>query len=74
MADKFYEVTITITKLVTVRVPVDDPEVVYPNDKPEDVAIEFAEEHRTYSEYVVYSDEDRESEVREISPQITRAA
>lgn len=34
MADKIYDVEVTITKTVRVRVPADDPEVVYPGEKP----------------------------------------
>jgi hypothetical protein len=42
MSDRIYDVEITISKTVRVRVPVDDHAVVQPDEDPEAVAEEFA--------------------------------
>lgn len=63
MADRIFDVEITITKMVRVRVPVDDPKVVREGEDVEDIAEEFALGGKaSWPEWVISEDEDHDVE------------
>lgn len=76
LTERIFDVEITITKTVRVRVP-DDPEIVYKSrgETQASVAEEFALGGKaSWPEYVISSDEDYEIEgVKEVFPDAGRA-
>lgn len=73
MPDRIFDVEITITKTVRVRVP-DDPEIVYAarGETPATAAEDFALGGESqWPEYVISTDEDYEVDsIKEVKPEL----